>query len=764
MSDRSDDAVRYVKELGWSLVPIPPGTKGPNTPGWNTPGNAVSTEEGCQFWEKNPEWNMGALLSESRLAILDIDHLENTQILFDALGISYEEIVKDAPRIMGRPGRDKAIFQLPPGVTLKRHALSWPVPDDEESTDTVIEFRAGAIQDVLPPSIHPDTGMPYRWKKEPFDGIPELPPQILHIWNEWDRFKAQMEAACPWAKKASYTPPSRPRQVGKTGEGVIQKFNEAHSIEMMLEQYGYKRTRGGRYLSPFSSSGLAGVHIFREENRAYSHHASEPFDTQHGIDPFFLFAHFDHSGDVQRAVREAAKLLGLSETSVVDEEAMQHGKEVWESWKRKDDNPSEDFDLLSIPGVLQDAVDYYNTTAAKPQPRFAVQAALAVGAVVMGRRWRTDQMNYSSLYFVNVGKSASGKEHAKTVVENILEHAGIDDLIGPSGYTSGAGLLSSLMAQPSHISIMDELGRQLETSSSSVNSHKAEAQTLIMEVFGRQNGTVRPNGYSTMGLNKKQQEEAKEEDKSVRKPSLSILSMTTPETLYKSLSSKYVSDGFLGRFVIVETNIGRQVGRVVNWIDPSDRLADWCKRCATATASEGNLAGNVSHNMPPNPVIIPFDPRCHDMLVEYDAEMIGQMDKHESDGLEAMFGRTKEIAQRISLIVAVSCGSSRVMPEHLEWAIRYTRTYATQTVRRLKRSMADSPFESACKQVASFIMDGGVRGRTDREISRQCAAYRGLPPRNRQEVMDALQTDYGISLNRIEGRGAPRHAWVMPDE
>lgn len=765
MSERSDIAKRYVSELGWSLVPIPPGTKGPTTPGWNTPENAISAVGGCGFWEKNPEWNMGVLLSESRLAILDIDHLENSRILFDVFGLDYDVLMDKAPRIIGRPGRDKAIFKLPPGETLKRHALSWPMADDPDKTDTVIEFRAGAVQDVLPPSIHPDTGMPYRWRKDPFDGIPEIPSSILYMWKEWDKFKDQMMMACPWAKAKPVPPPSRPRQVSRSGSSVIDKFNDAHSVEMMLEQYNYKRTRGGRYLSPFSSSGLAGVHIFREDNRAFSHHASEPFDTAHGIDPFFLFQHFEHSNDLHRAVREAAKLLGMGSSEAIDEEAIEHGREVWQAWQQKKTRTtSDDYELLSIPGVLQEAVDYYNTTAAKPQPRFAVQAALALGSVVMGRRWRTDQMNYSSLYFVNVGKSASGKEHSKTVIEKILEHAQLDELIGPSGYTSGAGLLSSLLQQPAHVSIMDELGRQLETSSSSVNSHKAEAQTLIMEVFGRQSGTVRPNGYSTMSLNKKQQEDAKNEDRSVKHPSLTIMSMTTPETLYKSLSSRYVSDGFLGRFLIVETDVGRQVGRIVNWIDPSSKLLEWCQKCANATGSTGNLANINSNDMPPQPVAVPFDPRCHQMLMDYDAEMIRKMDEYEQYGLEAMFGRTKEIAQRVALIVAVSCNASRVMPEHLEWAIKYTRTYSNQTVQRLRRTMADNPFEKACKEVLDYISQGGLKGRTEREISRYCTDYRGMPPRGRQEVLDALQSDYGISLKRIEGRGAPRHAWVTPED
>ena len=41
---------------------------------------------------------------------------------------------------------------------------------------TVFELRGGLVQDVLPPSIHPDTGKPYFWRTPPSaDGLPELP-------------------------------------------------------------------------------------------------------------------------------------------------------------------------------------------------------------------------------------------------------------------------------------------------------------------------------------------------------------------------------------------------------------------------------------------------------------------------------------------------------------------------------------------------------------------------------------------------------------
>ena len=53
--------------------------------------------------------------------------------------------------------------------------------------------------------------------------------------------------------------------------------------------------------------------------------------------------------------------------------------------------------LLTVPGVLGEMVTWGNATAHRHQPQFAVQAALALGSVVLGRSWKSDRRNYSSL-------------------------------------------------------------------------------------------------------------------------------------------------------------------------------------------------------------------------------------------------------------------------------------------------------------------------------------------------------------------------------
>ena len=762
----ADHARRYT-ELGWALVAIPAGKKGPTTLGWQLPERAISTPEAAQlYWERNPTHNMGLLHSASGTCSIDIDHLEHARFIFAQLGVDLDAILAAAPRIVGRPGRAKAIFRAPSNIKAT-HKLAWPVKDQPGKSEVIFELRAGAVQDVLPPSMHPDTGSPYEWAGLSYENLPALPDALRIIWEQWDRFRPQFQDMCPWAvKKETFRPPRQRPNNATTS--VIDQFNAANDIEDLLAEYHYKRVAPRRYLSPNSGTGLAGVVIFDDGN-AYSHHASDPFDNAHSFDSFELFAQYEFSGDISKAVKAAAERLNLvaAPAYVDDTEADAIGKGAIASLKpsKAPKGPLDHIPehLLSVPGVLQDVVNYYAITAAKEQPQFAVQTALAFGSIVMGRRWVTDQRNYAGLYFVNVGKSATGKEHAKTVLERLLEDAQLDRRIGPSGYTSASGVMSALLTQPTHIAIIDELGRVLQSSKASGNYNKADAQTILMEIFGRQDSTLRPQGFSKMGMRK---EDAAELDRFVRRPSLTLFAMTTPSTLYDTISSKYVTDGFLGRFLIVESMIERAPAMMRRQTPPSERLLAWARMCATATAVEDKTLDTDTADQPPLPVEIPFSAECGPMLYAFDAAMMRAMDRVEKIGIEAMYGRTKEIAQRVALIVAVSKGEAEISADSLQWALDYVGHYADATIDALKKSMADSPFEAAAKAVYEKIAASGLNGITEGDISKSVRVFAGLKPIERKAVFENLAADYGIQGRNLNDgkRGRPKIAWFIPAE
>lgn len=76
---------------------------------------------------------------------------------------------------------------------------------------------------------------------------------------------------------------------------------------------------------------------------------------------------------------------------------------------------------MNPPGLLKDIAEFYNSTAVKPQPLFAIATGLILGSILFGRRYNTgDYENYyTSLYFLIVAKSGTGKDHVKKIVRSI---------------------------------------------------------------------------------------------------------------------------------------------------------------------------------------------------------------------------------------------------------------------------------------------------------------------------------------------------------
>ncbi|MDH0085303.1 bifunctional DNA primase/polymerase, partial [Stutzerimonas stutzeri] len=345
-------ARRYIETFGLALVAIEPGQKAPKGNGWNKPGGYFTDAlEAEAFWQKHPKHNMGVVLGPSRVCSLDVDHVEySRQVLRDVLDVDLDRLAAENPTLVGNPARFRIMFRLPDGLEFNRHSLSWPNPLDPDGSKhklataalkrareegdntqiaamqsrqkefapvTVFELRAGPVQDVLPPSIHPDTGKPYTWRNPPADGLPELPSDLVKTWQLWDIFKRTALEACPWAPVAN-KPPAKVKKGSPSCKNVgdqpsvIEPFNRATDIETLLQRHGYIK-RGNKWLAPQSSTGLPGVCVVDEqgEQRLYSHHGSDPLANGHMNDAFDVFCILEHNGDTGAAIKAAARELGL---------------------------------------------------------------------------------------------------------------------------------------------------------------------------------------------------------------------------------------------------------------------------------------------------------------------------------------------------------------------------------------------------------------------------------------------------------------------
>ena len=130
------------------------------------------------------------------------------------------------------------------------------------------------------------------------------------------RAKAERENLAATACIRTETQRNR-KAAGRLVEGQVSPiaaFNDAHDVRSILTAHGY-RPKGSKYLSPQSSSGIAGVVILQGQDgitRAYSHGTSDVLADGKAHDAFDLFCILAHSGDEWAAIQEAARLMTTS--------------------------------------------------------------------------------------------------------------------------------------------------------------------------------------------------------------------------------------------------------------------------------------------------------------------------------------------------------------------------------------------------------------------------------------------------------------------
>lgn len=167
---------------GWALVPIPKGRKGPLEEGWNERERCVVPAA----WRGN----IGLAHAYSDTCAIDIDNLEMSVAYLKTHGIDLNVLLSAPDAVMissGKPNRAKLLYRLDTPLVSKKI-----VEKIDGKPHSIIDFRCATatgttVQDVLPPSIHPETKQPYTWRyAEELIGdwraLPELPPALRELW------------------------------------------------------------------------------------------------------------------------------------------------------------------------------------------------------------------------------------------------------------------------------------------------------------------------------------------------------------------------------------------------------------------------------------------------------------------------------------------------------------------------------------------------------------------------------------------------------
>lgn len=748
---------RYI-DHGLPVIPIEPGKKRPGLyvrgkwypmAKWQEYSKKLPTAEDVELWQAWPEAGIGLLLGPMA-GIIAVDVDTEDEYLLKKIN----EILPPSPvRKKGKKGWTS--FYRFSGEVNK----SWRV-----SGKPVIDLLCEGRQTLMPGTIHPD-GMTYVWITEDtldtfdFSHLPELP-------RDFNELMAQMiEPMMNEDDRRHLRHQNGPEAI--EGERPTSGFAASYFREINTQAL-YHLDEWVPKLIPTAKANANGYRckaFWRNAenlNVGISRQGIRDFGGDYGMTAIDLVM-YAQNVPFPQAAEALRNALGI----VVEEPSFQLGKPaVPPPPVPKVHGPNNEIDLmlatrgdklfkpdvvrqepakttpipdfiLQAPGMLGRVVGWMAETAPKYQPELFLAATIALGAAVMGRLYRTTYGNWSSLYVIMVAKSGEGKEHPQQSVLKILSAAGLGRLVAGSGYTSPGAVHSALMRAPSHIAVMDEIGKLLKLSRSHGAANAEAAIDKLVEAYTKVDSFMKPAEYSRMSLTKEKLELLG--DLTVHNPAITLLGATTPATLYETLEDDLVTEGFLGRVFVVQSTQGRQetVSRVQT--PPPEDIVEWVRDIANMDHID--LINQFNPATPATPTIMVFDSDADRLLADFDKELMYELKpQYEATNLDSLLARTREKAMRLSMIVAKATnvfGDNVIHADAVEWAIKYAKFCDLQTIQAVQAERSETPVERQIKKIISYI-NGATDCKDPDEGMQRVLAAGGMP---RTRLLRAMKLD-----------------------
>ena len=415
-----------------------------------------------------------------------------------------------------------------------------------------------------------------------------------------------------------------------------------------------------------------------------------------------------------------------------------------------------DEDLIHPPGILGEIAHYIVSTARRPQPEFAVNAALTLVGTVLGRRYISDEEHRTNLYLISIGASTSGKDHPRKMVKNILNAAAQYNMIGGETIASGQGLLARVKRTPVVLFQLDEFGLMLQSlQQRNAGHYSREIPRNIIRLFSSSDTVFGGTEYA---------DQTNRPTSLIEYPCVSIHATTTPETFYASLESKDVINGFLNRFLVVDMS-DKPIPPIEKrglYPEVPESILNWIDGVINANPKKGNMARFNA----PQPIVVPSAQDAAELLGEFTKYADYQVAFFAKTGVDALWGRAAEHAHKIALVCA--CAENATSPQialsHARWAIRFVGLHTEYLAKQVKERVADTEFERHANEFYIAISAAGSKGVTEREMNRR-RPFCSQPPKDRKPIIDTLLKGGKIALTKIlsSGAGRPRVAYVTCD-
>ncbi len=382
---------------------------------------------------------------------------------------------------------------------------------------------------------------------------------------------------------------------------------------------------------------------------------------------------------------EGGLTFAMSNTDTLDDDFRKlkgdpekiEAEKVWATEQPKRDPYPEA--ALTGPGVIGEICDYFNATAIKDQPLFAVPVALTCISAAIGRNYmlEIERGSFSSLWNIILAPAGAGKEHPQTIINSILAQSDLSHIIGPSTPNSDSALVSMLSDQPRVCVVADEYQGILQDAAQN-NSYAYSALSEMRKVWGKCSGVLIPKGLSHRGASK----DKKIINKStIDRPAMTFFAAAQTGRVKQVMNRKLIHDGTMSRFQVIVSDEESQhvifkIGAEKSQYDIPGPVKTWFKFWGNTHNGQLGIPDDDPQN-PPDFTRVPF--LCQesaDLLTEFSAKVDKDQRSLSADYKIGELGsRRVEICCRIILCATMAntkpSEQPKVTKEITEWAIEY---------------------------------------------------------------------------------------------
>jgi hypothetical protein len=423
--------------------------------------------------------------------------------------------------------------------------------------------------------------------------------------------------------------------------------------------------------------------------------------------------------------------------------------------------------LCFPPGAVGDFARFIVSCARFPSPHLSLVASLAFTAGLIGRRYKGPTGLRSNLYVVGLAESGFGKDitiRASAALADSTDYGDkVSEWLFMDQIRSLPGLTNKLRKSPSSVCIQDEFGRWLaDHTGRNVATHRAEIATALMELTGA------PQGFWGG------QEKAAGNIARIVAPCFTIHGVSTPSTFWNALSSGNISEGLLGRLVLIDVGsaepvkVRRPAGTIEN-IPPAltDQVA------ALLGLSAGRFTGpffalNAKPDEKPHPIMTAdWAPGVDDIFEEFD-DRIRAMKTTIDPQYRPILNRVGENAARLALIVAVGCDPKEpvITREIQDWANAVAEHSLNVILRGADANIADNERAAEYLRVRQQVTRRGHAGITLREIIKNLRG--AIDKRRLEDILAMLRQAREVHLAKLtteSGQSKVRFWWAesLPD-